>query len=349
MKIAPISGPLQQNMGESPERLATVARAKAISMGQAPNQQPPAQVVQNQSAVTLEEMGAIMAPKAAEPQGQPDVSEEVAAPASEEATPEVVETPEQKAMAAQYAQLARRERQLRQRAQQQEAAIKAREAALAEKEAKLTSSAPDLSKYIPREEIKKNTLKILAEEGISYDELTQQILNQGSVDPRLEAHISRLEAKIRDLESATENTNKTYQTQQQAAYDAAIKQIRADVKNLVSSDPTFETIKATNSVSDVVDLIRQTHDKDGILLSVEEAAQQVEDYLVEEATKLAKLQKIQKRISQPAQAAKTQPAQPSQPKPSQQPQMKTLTNSISSNRPISARERAIAAFEGRQR
>jgi hypothetical protein len=90
-----------------------------------------------------------------------------------------------------------------------------------------------------------------------------------------------------------------------------------------------------------VELIERTFKQYGVLLSVEDAAKQVEDYLVEEAFKLTKLKKIQQRLA-PAQ----KPVE-AKLEPQKQPQtLKTLTNAVSSSGRVSVRERAIAAFKG---
>jgi hypothetical protein len=70
----------------------------------------------------------------------------------------------------------------------------------------------------------------------------------------------------------------------------------------------------------------------------------VEDYLVDEAVKLANIGKIKKRLSTaPAVPAKTEKQTPT----NKQPQtMKTLTNATASTRQLSARERALLAFKG---
>jgi hypothetical protein len=121
-----------------------------------------------------------------------------------------------------------------------------------------------------------------------------------------------------------------------------MKQIRNDVNMLVKHDPQFETIKATNSIGDVVELIEKTFNEDGVLLTVEEAAQQVESYLVDEAIKLARLAKIQQKLA-PAPKAEASKATGTPEKQS----MKTLTNSVNSSRTLSARERAILAMQGK--
>jgi hypothetical protein len=293
--------------------------------------------VQNPNKVSPEEVTAIQA------QSKPEVAEKSAEPENPGKSPEseTQKTERDPALSRQFAQLARQEKILRQKAQQQEREIKAREEALKTKEAAiLTQEQKYQQGYISKDQLKQDTLRILAESGVSYDELTQQILNQQAPDPRTEATIKRLEAKIQELEGKTTKVEKTYEDQQKQAYQTALKQIRTDVQNTVNSDPSFEAIKATRSVQDVVDLIEQTYNKDGVLLSVEEACQEVENYLVDEALKLTRIQKIKGKLTQTAQPAKTTD------KPAQQTQMKTLTNAVSSTRKLSAKERAILAFNG---
>ena len=300
--------------------------------------------VQSQNAVAPEEMGAIQAPSGQNTTSEDPAPEVTAEANTPEAAPEVVD----EAASQRYAALARREKALRQQAQKQEQAIKAREDALAQREAALAAKDQEYkSNYIAKDRFKVDPIQALADAGASYEEITQAILNQTPKDPRVEGHIARLEAKLAALEAANEDAKKSQISAQQAQYDAAVKQIKTDAKQLVYTDPAFETVKAMNAVNDVVELITETYNQDGVLLSVEEAAQQVEDYLVEEATKLARIDKIQKRLAQTA-STSTQATQSKTPaQTTKQPQpMRTLTNATASSRQLTAKERAIAAFKG---
>lgn len=307
------------------------APLKAVSQSQAQET-----AVLDPSNVSVEELSAITSPSQ-----EMDKNTEVEAPVTE-VTPEPA--PEKDpALSRQFAQLARQERAYRLKVQQQEQAIKAREAAIQAKEEAMAAKDREYqSDYIRRDRIKQDALGVLDESGVSYDELTQQALTRQPTDPRVMNTINKLEAKIAELESKATEQQKSYTEQQQQAYNSAVKQIESDVKALVRNDPNFETVRATGSVRDVVELITKTHAKTGIVLSVEEAAEQVEEYLVEEAMKLTRLEKIKRRVQQSAQTAK--PTQQTQAK--QQSQMKTLTNATSSTRKLSARERALLAFKG---
>lgn len=344
MNVKPIAAPGQlehnQNSQLSQQRSATQARAVAIASGRAPEQSP----VLNQNAISPEELGAIRT----SPQGQESTSEVVesteqpSAPVEEQKT-ETAADP----LSSQYAILARREKALRAKQQQQDQSYKAREEALKAREAAVAAKDQEYQTgYIPKSQLQQKTLQTLLEAGVSYDDITSQLLNQQPADPRTEAHISRLEAKLAALEQANETSQAQQKTQQQAAYDQAVKQIKTDTKQLVFTDPNFEMIKATNSVNDVVELIEKTYAEDGILLSVEEAAQQVEDYLIEESLKLAKIEKFKKRLGAVAPTQVPKQVQTPAPQQKTQPQMKTLTNATSSSRQLSAKERAILAFKG---
>lgn len=338
MNIKPMGAPTAPATPVAPQVDAKARAVQAFMGGQQTPEQSP---VQNQNHVQPEEMGAIRAKNE-----QIATNDEQDQADTQEQQPERAEDP---ALSRQFAQLARQEKALRARAHQQEQQFKTREEAFKAKEASLQTPQTDMSKYISRDMLKQDALTALAEAGVSYEELTQQIINQQPTDPRVQSTIQKLEAKIAALEESNKTTQKSYEEQQTAQYQAAVKQIELDVKALVKNDPNFETIKATRATRDVVELITQTYEKDGYLLTVEEAAQQVEDYLADEYTKVANINKIKNRIQQ---ASATRPATNSQKTPgatqTQQPQqtMKTLTNAASSNRQLSAKERAILAFKG---
>jgi len=257
---------------------------------------------------------------------QPDINE---APA--EAKPQVKE----QQVSPKWAALARREKALRAEAQ----ALKAERDAMKAKESEYAT------KYIPKDSLaqraKQDALGLLQEFGITPDEFTQQLLNANPADHA----IRKLEAKIQELENANKQTVSKLDEQQQQAYDQAVHQIRNEAKLLIDADPSYETIKATNSTEAVVELIKETFNKDGTLLSVEEAAKEVENYLIEEAMKLTQLKKIKEKLTPTPVAEKlTQP-------PLQKQAIRTLTHAQTpSTKPRltekERRERAIAAFMG---
>lgn len=351
MKIQPIASPTQV---VQPVSNAADLKARAIA---AFSQQPPSQVVQNQNQVQPEEMKAIVPPAQRQSDSIVDQQDQVLTEEAVETAPEEVKEAaapppaEDPSLSKQFATLARQEKALRARAQQQEQAYKAKEAALTAREQELNSKsnqpATDMTRYISKDMFKHDPYSALIEVGMTPEEAANTLITQTPMDPRVKSTVSRLEQEIRDLKAANEQAKVSAQESQSQAYKAAVRQIETDTTNLVNSDPNFETIKATSSIRDVVDLIEKTYAEDGILLSVEEAAQQVEDYLVDEALKIAKLSKIQQRLSPVAPKTASSSAQTPAAKPEQKPQpMKTLTNATASTRQLSAKERALLAFKG---
>lgn len=352
MKTTPVASPHQVGFAQPSASKQADAKARAVakltgspsSSGTSGAQQPQ-QVVSNQNAISVEEMGAIVP--------QPNIQADTV-PSTEDTSEKQESKPKEDkdSLAQQYQQLARREKQLRQQAQKQAQELKQQQDAIKAKEAELqareTARESDYkSNYIPKDLLKKQTMQALADAGVPYDDIVQQMLNQQTpIDPRVEAMLTKYEAKIAALEQTLAEGKQSQIDQQTQQYQAAVKQIKTDVKILVDSDPEYEAIKFTRSYDDVVELITKTYDQDGILLTVEEASKKVEDYLIEEGAKLAKLEKIKRRTNPvaPAKPASQKTQEPQQTQP-----MKTLTNAVGSSRKISARERAISAFKGESR
>jgi hypothetical protein len=308
----------------------------------APASQPQAQEhpVANPNQVSAEELSALNIPK-------PNIQEQTETQTSKaEETPNAPQTDkdtQDPRLSKQFAQLARQAKLLR----QQQQALKQQEIEIKAKEQALKSVQPpqvDLSKYISKDEFLSNPLKVMAETGLSYDTLTQQLLNTTPTDPRTEAVIKKQEERIAQLEAKIDEASKKQVEAQDEVYRAAVKQIEIDARNLIKNDPNYETIRSTGSLRDVVELITETHKKDGYVMTVEEAANEVENYLVEEAMKLTNIGKIKQRL---AQSAQTKPVQKTEAKPQTQPGMKTLTNAHGTSRQLSGRERAILAFNNK--
>jgi hypothetical protein len=325
---SPVEGIMQARM--SPRERAI---AKLMDQQKAAAPAPQSNPVPNPSSVSPEEMGALSVSQPKDPvkdlvQGQNNPSESPTEPK------EVIAGKEEQPLSSRYADLARKERAIRAKAQE----IKQREEALARQEAERQTQAPKPGQPDLAERLKADPMSVLNELGISYDKLTEQALSLPSPEQQV---IQELKAEIKRLSDAQEGTKKSFEEAQSNQYKQAVNQIRNEAKTLIESDEAFETIKSTESVEDVVELITKTFETEGVLLSVEEAAKAVEEHLVEEALKLARLKKIQQRLA-------PTPSAPKQEEPTKQPQaaqVKTLSNTMGASRPLTAKERAILAFK----
>jgi len=338
MKVTPTKGPVitadtgAQSQAQQARREAVVAKIEQM-------RNPSAPLPVNPNAISAEDLSAVK-PPTQQAQGQSDTSE-----ATQPETPAEPAEKKSDSTASEHVLLARKERALRAKTQQKEQEFKAKEAALAAREAELSKLKSEYeSGYISKAQLKMNALQTLQDAGVTYEEVTQQMIDAGSVPQAVQNHISRLEARLAALDQQLNDAKQGAEKQQGEAYNAAIRQIRTDVTNLVKSDPNFETVRVTNSINDVVELIEATYKEEGRVMDVEEATREVEEHLLEEIDKLTRIEKIKKR--QEERSRTEQLADKQQPKNSQQQPMKTLTNATSSTRQLSAKERAILAFKG---
>lgn len=186
------------------------------------------------------------------------------------------------------------------------------------------------------ERLKSDPLSVLRENGITYDQLTDAILKDGQqFDPKA------LRAEIK--EELKKEFTQEFTTRDELAEQQVLKSIQYEADQLVKQGDEFEGIRETGQTKEITNLIHTVYKKGwpdkqlepGYIMSVEEAAPYVEAQIVEDAKPLTKLKKIQ-NLFQPA---------PVTPQPRTQ-QMRTLTNRDSTAAPMTAKQRAIAAFNG---
>jgi hypothetical protein len=317
-------------------------RAKAVAAFNAgrSSQDPAPNHSVNPNNISPEEVSAVRPPIQASQ--SPESTQEIDTPATleepkvEQPAPKVERDP---ALERQFQALARQERQNRAKYQQEMKAIEAAKAEIASQQASIKAKETEYSQgYISKDQLKQDTLRILADAGVSYDDLTQQIINHQPVNPQVDSTIRRLEAKIQQLEQQSKTQAESQTESQKQAYDAALRQIELDVHQEVRQNPNdYKHIAATKSSSDVKDLIEATYKEEGRVMSVEEACQEVESYLKLE------YQKLKSRLEPAGQPAKVEKLAQEQ---QTQTSMKTLTNAAASTRKLSARERALLAFRG---
>jgi hypothetical protein len=245
----------------------------------------------------------------------------------------------------QYAILARKDKALRQREQQ----LKAREAALAKPEApkaEAPSNQFDPNNFVSKEMLQKNPFGVLNQLGLSYDKLVDIVTNGPSHEQiSSQMELQMLKDELKAIKAETENTKKSFETSQQEQNQQALNMMKKEAAKLVASDESFEMLKLRpDAIEDVVKLIERTYEEDGEFLSVADAASQIEELLAEEAMKYARAKKIQSRLT-PAKTAGTPVKSNGQPQKSGE--LKTLTNALGTSRPLTSRERAILAMQGK--
>ena len=316
MKITPISSPTNSAgatvNGQAPENSA-LSRAKAIAAGESPIKVSHSDTPQAKKpdVRTLK-----MATNASPERYQQEASAEsaISDPAVQAQAAE-----ETKPLDPQVAAIAKQRRAL----QVKEREIADREKALA------AASKTDETGLIAK--LKSNPLSVMQEHGVTYDQLTEAILADASgVNPEIKA-------LREELKAVKDGLDKTLSEKDLAAEQAVLNDMRKEAESLSKEGDTYELVRETGSLPDVVDLIHRTYKETGEILEVSEALQLVEDELFNESMKIAQYKKIQSKFK-PAE----EPVQPQK----QQKQFKTLTNRDSAIPPLSRKARALAAFNG---
>lgn len=213
----------------------------------------------------------------------------------------------------------------------QRRALQVKERELADREKALAAQPPTQGDVITKAQLKSDPLSTLLEAGVTYDQLTEAILaNQSGITPEINA----LKAEIKALK---EGVDKTFSDRDAQSETRVLAEMQKVVTGLVAEGDTFELIRETKSVPSVMKLIKRTYDETGEVLSEQEACQFIEDELVQESLKIAGIGKVQSRLAPPA---------PVPPPPQQRAGMRTLTNRDTAQVPLSAKQRALAAFNG---
>lgn len=180
------------------------------------------------------------------------------------------------------------------------------------------------------QKLKSNPLGVLQEHGVTYDQLTEAILNdQSQINPEIEA----LKKEIKALK---EGVDKTFQTNEQRQEEAALTEMLYEAESLAKEGENFEMIRTEDAYDQVLRLIHSTYKKTGRVLDVSEAMNTVENQLLARAEKLASINKVRNKIVPPS-------PPPAQPAPRG---MRTLTARDSASPALDRRARAIAAMTG---
>lgn len=316
MKLSPIAATdtPAQNIGSievSGASTGKLERARSIARGESPQVTQAPQPEKKEQDVRKIKMRTNQTPQQPEPIQEalssiPDSSE---AEATVEAT---------QPLSPQFAALARQKR-----------ALQLEKAEFDKQKAEL-SSQPTKALEEYKAKLKSSPMRTMLEEGVSYDQLTEEILSdQGGFNPE----IQELKAQIKALKEGVDKTLVDRDTQ---AEQAALNEMRREADRLAKEGDTFEMVRETQSLPKVIDLIHRTYKQTGEILDVTEAMQLVEDELVNDSLKLASYKKIQSKLA-------PQPI----PQPQQRPnQMRTLTARDTAAPTMDRKARALAAFTG---
>lgn len=174
-----------------------------------------------------------------------------------------------------------------------EQAMRRREIELRNKERELEAKLADSEKYKTlKEKLAAKDYSAAEELGLSHEEYTQHLLKkQESEDPATERY-RKLESELEALKKGREEDSvKEYQANQ-----ALWKQ---EISKVVSENVEFSSIKELKAEEVVLRHINDSFEEDGIELTAEEAAKEIEAALVERAEKFASLSKLKSKTDAP--------------------------------------------------
>lgn len=210
----------------------------------------------------------------------------------------------------------------------QKRALQVKERELADREKALASQPSTQDGHISLADLKSEPLRVLLENGVTYDQLTEAIL----ADQNGGSEVRSLQAKVENLEKGIDEK---LLARDQKAEAAVYAEIEREAKQLAAEGETFELVRATGSIPDVMKLVKRVWEEQGEVMTAQEALQAIEDELITESLKLAALKKVQGRL---------QPEAPPAPQPQLRP--RTLTNRDGTVQPMTPKQRALLAFRG---
>lgn len=201
--------------------------------------------------------------------------------------------PAQDDFAKKFAALSRREKDIRSREQEYEAR-------LAELNAKTNDMLPKQeqeTEQLPLEyRLKRNPLKTLEELGLSYDKLTNLVLNDGELpaDMQMKLMKEELESDYKTkFEQLEERLKAKEVEEQEAKLNTVVDSFKKEINDHISAETEkYELITASESQELVFDIISQHYDETQRILPIEEAAQAVEEHLLEEFSKFSNIKKL---------------------------------------------------------
>jgi len=220
-------------------------------------------------------------------------------------------SPERIEMNKRFNALVEKERASSQRAMQASTASKAQATKIAELEAKLATLQPaDVVKSTYQNDLKaralQNPIEAMKDLGMTYEQLTQFVLNDSKPTPELvESRMQRELQQLRDENSRRDSEFKAQQAQAaeqanaqaQQQYQQATDQVKLEIEDFVKARPDDFALVSKNEASGVVfELMSQHYNNTGRIMNVEEACKSVESYFEEQALDLFKVAKLQAKL-----------------------------------------------------
>lgn len=222
-----------------------------------------------------------------------------------------------------------------------------RDKALRDREAKLKDLEGAAAKgQTLAAELKADPLKVLKDNGISFEALADSVLAGGKATPSMQ--IQQLNDKIAGLEKRLEAKDQSETQREQAR---AVAGFKSEIKSFVDQNKeAYELIAAENQIDLVYQVVDQHYQETGRIMDVREAAEATEKWLYEQRKPLLSLKKFQSTPNTNPNAAPaatgTEPEKPGQPATTGP---TTLTNTQAGNGPPRGQKEKLTHAESVRR
>jgi hypothetical protein len=170
-----------------------------------------------------------------------------------------------------------------------EQAQRQREQAFKQKEEQLAAKLADAEKYIQlKAKLAAKDFSAVEELGVNYDEFLKHELAKQTKNTPEEQRFKKVEEELASFKKQQEEqVIKDYQDNQ-ALW-------KAEIKKVVGENPDFSTIKDMDAFDVVLQHVNDSFDEDGVELTVEQAAKDIEAALVARAEKWSGVTKIKNK------------------------------------------------------
>lgn len=213
--------------------------------------------------------------------------------------PAVVDAPKESA-AQRFAFLAKKESAL----QKQRAEIKAAREAMTAQQAEIEKIRQEIeAAKSKKSSYRTNPLSLLEENGLTYKELTDYILNNNTVstESQIKAIQDRLDETEKRREQEKLEAQKRAEDQAREREAQVIQEFRSEISSFIKAKAeTFELTALYDGSDLVYDTVEEYFNKTGKVLSIPEAVELVEKYFESQVEKAAKTKKLSSKLAAPS-------------------------------------------------
>ena len=258
-------------------------------------------------------------------------AEELVQEAVTEETKEVAQAPEEdKKFAAKFAALSRREKAVAAKEKRAEQQLRQLEERMKQLEVSTKKEEPQVQTEPLEVRIRKKPFETLAELGLNYETLTKMALNDGNLTPEVQMQLMRdeieqshrkeidgIKKELQDRKTREEQLEKQAEEKREAQL---VDNFKGQISEFINANKEAYELAASEG-QDGIELIysviaedaeRKLEENGGEitsddLMSIEEAARQIEDQLLEDAKKRLDLGKIKKLLDTSSKKVQNEP------------------------------------------